>query len=222
MNHLRKCALLWLLCLPWAAGAQDSVKIRKNAIYMELTDWGATSSFSYDRVAWQVGLHRLGLRVGFSAGASTEGTGSPFPSFRLRSRTAGATAYYLRGAKNHHLELGLSYYYTFNDRLEGERAWQTYPTYQVPVFDNVRVVSFNHHLFNLRAGYRFQRPKRGIMFRAGLTPLTLFLSDTNGFGTGYSADLIMQQLNRRDEAGKEPLPRLLFLPVPDLSIGWSF
>jgi hypothetical protein len=223
MNCSPKCSFLLLLCLPLAATAQDTVKIRKNAIYMELTDWGTTSSVSYDRVVRQAGPHRWGLRAGLSVGAQTEGTGSPFPSYRLWSYTAGATAYYLRGAKNHHLELGLGYYWTQNDRLGGTREWETYPTYQVPLFDNVTVSTFNHHLVNLRVGYRYQRPKRGIMFRAGLTPLTLFLSDTRGFGVGYTVEAFMKErLNRSDQTGSEPFPRLLFLPIPDLSLGWSF
>ncbi len=219
MDISPKLALLLLPLLPLAAIAQDPVQIRKNAIYLELTAWGNNSSLSYDRVVRQAGRHRLGVRAGMAAGASTGATGSPFPSYRLWSFTAGATAYYLRGTKNHHLELGLGYFWTQNDRLDGARGWEIYPTYQVPIFDNVRVVTVRHHLVNLRVGYRYQRPKRGLMFRAGITPLTWFLSDTRGFGTGM---VPAAHVNNRQQAGKAPLPRLLLFPVPDLSIGWSF
>jgi hypothetical protein len=218
--------IMLLLLAECPAPAQDTaVQIRKNAIYFEATGWGHFGTLNYDRVLRQQGPHRWGLRTGLLFGRNLEATGSPFPSFRLFNLVAGVQGYYLRGAKNHHLELGLGYHYNYNEWLEGERMWETYPgppAYQVPFFDNLTVNTFTYHWLSLRAGYRFQRPKRGLVVRVGVMPLNWFLPPTNGVATGVMTPLRYQYLRRREQAGQETLPRLVFFLMPDLSLGWSF
>jgi hypothetical protein len=189
--------------------------LAKNALYAELSGWGY-ATINYERLVWQQGKHWLGLRAGLFGVPTTVGQNmGPFPSYTHMSWSGALGANYVRGTGNHHLEMGLTYTSLRYHLLAGRREWDTFnnPFREVITFDDSYVEWKYYHFLSARVGYRYQKPSGGLVFRAGITPFTQFLSNYQDYtlGAGFL-------LRSRNLTGAQTI----FLPVPDLSIGWSF
>jgi hypothetical protein len=188
------------------------VSLAKNSLYAELSGWGY-ATINYERLVWQEGKHRLGLRAGIFGIPTTVGQNmGPFPSYTHMSWSGALGANYVRGTGKHHLELGLTYTFLRYHLLAGRRVWQTYndPFREVAVYDDSFVEWKQYHFLSARVGYRYQKPSGGLVFRAGISPFTLFLSSYKDYTLGIGT------LVSPADTG------IISFPVPDLSIGWSF
>jgi hypothetical protein len=189
-------------------------KWAKNAIYADLNGW-AMPTLNYERMVWQQGKNRISLRAGALVVPNRVGNdGSPYPSYPSTGWIASGGINLLRGPKNHLLEVGLSYNVLRFRQLIGFRSWTTIyvPTYEViPITNDTYLATFVHHQLNFRVGYRYQKPQGGFMFRAGISPISWFISGTRGFTFGAAA-LQSGDFQRS----------LVFLPIPDIGFGWSF
>jgi hypothetical protein len=214
MNRIYKYLITGLLLSPWRIAAQIAPMHIKNAVYAELSGWGY-ATLNYERQVWQQGKHKVIGRVGLLGVPERLGVDDgPYPSHQTIGWSGVASAIYLRGLGNHHLELGLTYTYMRHRLLVGDRSWDYIvdpPTY-IPIFDDTRLTTLQHHFASARLGYRFQRPKGGLVFRLGVTPVTCFFSGNRNFTFGMARYL----------PGGRPPTGLVFLPIPDLSLGWSF
>jgi len=122
---------------------------------------------------------------------------------------------YLRGIGPHRLELGVQYFFVQHQALEGGRTvFNPFDPNEpvIPVFDDTVLVTNRHQLINLRVGYRYQKPQGGFFFRAGITPVNWFLAGRENYTFG-AAGLVFKKGLRNN---------VVFFPVPDISIGWSF
>ncbi len=156
---MKELCLLCFLVLQALLGYGQTITA-KNALYGELGGNGIYYSFNYDRILYQKNAFALSGRIGFSMYPRDQFTHF-FPVLPLEVNA-------LFGKSKHHLEVGLGITphqeYRFRiDQTEGtiERAGR-----EVNWFNTVRL------------GYRYQKPKGGLLFRAGFTPI---LFDNNMF-----------------------------------------
>jgi hypothetical protein len=189
-------------------------KLAKHSLYAELSGWGY-ATINYEYLAWQQDKHKIGLRAGLFGIPTTVGKNTgPFPSYTRMAWSGALGANYLRGTGNHRLELGITYTYQRYHLLNGRREWDTFydPFYEVPLLDNTFVELKQYHFLSARVGYRYQKPSGGLVFRAGITPITQFLSSYQDYTLGIGSILSPTRTGAAT----------IFFPVPDISIGWSF
>ena len=123
-------------------------KDAKNAVYLELAGNGGAYSLNYERAFNPKFLSR----VGFASWASTEiGGEKSITTIPVMVNT-------LFGAGSHKLEFGLGAMLG-SEKFEGDGGI-------------ISGVDMQENIFALTgtAGYRYQKPSGGLMFRAGLTP----------------------------------------------------
>ncbi|MCU0449275.1 MAG: hypothetical protein MUC97_05410 [Bernardetiaceae bacterium] len=205
-------AIAFLLIVNWQVAIAQT-PLAKNALFAELSGWGY-ATINYERAVWQQGKHQLGLRAGLFGIPTTVGQSmGPFPSYTRMSWSGALGANYVRGTGNHHLELSLTYTFLRYHLLAGSREWETLydPFQEVALYDDSYVEWKQYHFLSARVGYRYQKPNGGLVFRAGITPVTQFLSSFQDYTLGMG-------LLAPARSGAATI----FLPVPDLSIGWRF
>jgi hypothetical protein len=186
---------------------KDTLQTR-NTIYFEAFGQGLINSLNYDRIVTVASNFKTSLTVGIS----NWGYMFDEPHFKIRAIGIPVSYNYLRGRKNHHFELGLGATY---ENIKVEYKSILFNLF----FDNGSNDQFNDNIdvvyFNLKAGYRYQKPEGGFFFRYTLTPIIpLYTKDssktddgTNNFNTTYS-DFSSSSLK--------------FFPWMGVSFGYSF
>lgn len=121
-------------------------QIAKNAVYGEIAGNGGLYSINYERAF----TPKLLLRVGFASWSTTADFGG-----EKSYTTIPVMINSLFGGGNHKIEGGLGFMLG-SEKHSGNEAWP----------------KSNETIFALTgtAGYRYQKPAGGIIFRAGLTP----------------------------------------------------
>jgi|GEM_PF-1928229 len=161
---------------PRAAGAQLA---GANSVYAELLGNGGGYSVNYDR---RLGAGAASVRVGVGSWQTTSGLFFSTSDERQRFVTVPVLLNMLTGTGTHHLELGGGVLLGSQTTTRGSGA-----------SERSAIVTATGTL-----GYRRQRPGRGWVFRAGLTPF-------HGFGTE-----------------EEAYPERGFYLSGGLSVGYSF
>src|SRR5690606_15898291 len=135
----------------------------KNAVYIELGGNGGAYSLNYERAF----TPKILLRLGFASWASTETGGEKSIT------TIPVMVNTLIGPGNHKLELGLGAMLG-REKFEGDGG-----------IISGEDRSENTFALTGTAGYRYQKPSGGIMFRAGITPL-INIGDADYPGFNFS------------------------------------
>lgn len=121
----------------------------KNAVYLELAGNGGAYSLNYERAFTPTIL----LRIGFASWGSTEiGGEKSITTIPVMINT-------LLGAGNHKIEFGIGTMLG-SEKFEGDAGIISGEDRRESIFALTGV-----------AGYRYQKPSGGIIFRAGLTPI---------------------------------------------------
>lgn len=215
--------MLLLVCLVTSQGwAQVQEKVR-NTISAQMNWSGAGVLLNYERLVWQQGKHAVCVSGGAFGYRKVIGKGGPYPSYPRWNWDFRAGANYQRGLRHHRLEVGIDYFFVKHYGPSGSRAWgftPDPPTYY-PIHDLLVVNERQNHFLRTRIGYRYQKASGGFVFKAGITPFTAILSpDTRSYLPGVMSEYTIKW--GTDWATSGSPPRLLFFPVPDLSVGWSF
>jgi hypothetical protein len=199
----------------WGCSTYAQNNQAKNTLYLEISGWGHLS-FNYDRLLWQKNAQSLRLAGGaflFPNILRTEG--APFPSYNTLYWQVGSSVNYLLGTRRSKLEIGLNYNLVRYKALVGLRQWRWVyadPPYYTDIIDNTSIVTNHYHLIGLRIGYRYQKAEGGFMFKIGVMPMTWFTGSKQNYSAGMAHLLAAGQVNQR----------FVFLPVPDIGLGWSF
>lgn len=136
--------LFFIFLISYCSQSQD--EFAKNAVYLELAGNGGAYSLNYERAF----SPKLLLRVGFASWSVTQDFGG-----EISRTTIPVMLNSLFGSGNHKIEGGLGV------MLGSEKHT-----------GNEVVPKSKENIFALTgtAGYRYQKPSGGIIFRAGLTP----------------------------------------------------
>ncbi len=158
---IKKFSLVFfLLMMCYSVRSQDVYA--KNAVYLEVLGNGGAYSLNYERAFSPKFL----LRVGFASWSSS----APFGGDESIT-TIPVMINSLFGTGNHKFEGGLGFLLG-GEKHSGNEAW---PESSDTIFALTGV-----------AGYRYQKPSGGIIFRAGLTPF-LNLGDSEYPDFNFSA-----------------------------------
>lgn len=156
---MRIATILFFLAVTAGASAQS-----RNVAYLELGGNGIIPTINYERQLSE----RLFGRIGFSFVASSESDGDEDLTFVVPV----AVNYLTHPAGNHHLEAGAGLTWIVGDAQD---LWD----------------QDDDEISNLAGttnfGYRYQKPGRGFVFRAGLTPIIFDggIAPWAGLSAGY-------------------------------------
>lgn len=144
----KNISLLFIFLLAFSSiNAQD--KFAKNAVYLELAGNGGAYSVNYERAFSQ----KFMIRLGFASWSSSE----PFGGEESKT-TIPIMVNSLFGNGNHKIEGGLGFMLG-SEKYTGDVSQTGRPESKENIF-----------ALTGTAGYRYQKPSGGIIFRAGLTP----------------------------------------------------
>lgn len=143
---MKKRGLTVILLLFGVYGIQAQDDFAKNAVYLEIGGNGGAYSLNYERALSPKFL----LRAGFASWSSSQMFGG-----EKSITTIPVMVNYLFGSGSHKIEGGLGFMLG-SENHTGNEAWP----------------KSKENIFALTgtAGYRYQKPSGGIIFRAGLTP----------------------------------------------------
>ncbi|PRY16526.1 hypothetical protein CLV24_101372 [Pontibacter ummariensis] len=165
-KKLYRLFFLLVLLLPFQLFAQGFST--ENAVYLEVAGNSDTYSINYERILYQQGLLKAGLRAGIGTNLFIlEDDTGVYPIVPVE-------AIALLGRERKHFEFGLGYTRRFTDDV-----------------DLLRNMYFG------RIGFRYQKPEGGLLVRVALTPFISPESNTGrtpgtpliprfGFSVGYS------------------------------------
>lgn len=126
-----------------------SVSAQRNVAYFELGGNGIIPSFNYERQLSE----RLYGRVGFSFVVGEEADGDTDQTYIFPLMVN----YLTHPAGNHHFEAGAGATWITGDSQD--------------LYDNDDDEELSNLVGTLTIGYRYQKPARGFVFRAGFTPV---------------------------------------------------
>ncbi len=159
---LRRVGVLFALFLIPAVSVAQTVSVPpgRNAVYLELLGNGGLYSLNYDRRI----ADRATVRVGIASWTAVDLFGVGDEETKLL--TFPLLVNFVGGSGNHHPELG-------GGLLLGRQ------TTSAPSGGE----STTSGIFNLTGvvGYRYQKPGRGIVFRAGITPFYSFADEDTAY-----------------------------------------
>jgi hypothetical protein len=145
--------LLTPLFYTFGMNVNDTIKVKRNTVYLEGFGNGGLYSLNYDRILYYRPKLKVSSRAGFGIIS-----GFDFISFPVEVNL-------IRGDENC-LELGLSASY-----IKGLQKGTIFE----PDFDNFVGDYISSSIYgSLRIGYRYQRKEGGFTFRIGFTPLIKF------------------------------------------------
>jgi hypothetical protein len=160
--------IIILFCSTMHAISQPEIPIKRNTVYGEIFGQGLYNSISFDR------LYRIDKKVksSFTAGFSL------FPSDNLFVFGLPISYNLLVGKKNHFMELGLGFT-AMCEKIDVSVGDYNSVTNQTTNRDFFHIVNF-YTYFTPKVGYRYQRAKGGLYFRATFAP---FFAGINNIGS---------------------------------------
>jgi hypothetical protein len=150
-----KWNLLFLLLtgsLSEVTAQQVEQPLQKNSFFLELGGNSLFYSLNYDRILLDRSAWKLSGRIG----------GMYFPGFMVANRHMigiPVEVSYLRGNRNHHLEIGLGFTPIYDTYPLSTSRGEDYQWRDLVVLGVARI------------GYRYQKREGGFFFKTGFTPL---------------------------------------------------
>ncbi|MCX2740232.1 hypothetical protein [Pontibacter anaerobius] len=138
---------------------------KRNSFFLELGGNGGFYSLNYDRILMASGGWSLAGRMGAMYYGTDSGGMEAGRSVWL---AAPLEVSWLRGRRNHRLELGLGV----------TPLYQEYPEEGSSQEKELRLLPVG------RVGYRFQRAEGGMFYKAGFTPMAQFNHEEASLGRG--------------------------------------
>lgn len=152
MKHIKLLALLCIFTASPVLAQESPEPLRRHSLFVEFGGNGGYYSFNYDRIMLAKPKWKMSARVGAMYYRESL---SYLEDGNQNLLTIPVELSYLRGAGNHHLELGLGVTALYEHYQDFEGSDVT----QIMCLPAARV------------GYRYQKRDGGFFFKTGLTPM---------------------------------------------------
>jgi hypothetical protein len=185
---MRLVVLLLLSAATSFGYCNDTLKVRNNSVYFELTGNGYNYSWNYERIVMRTEKMKIAQRVGFSRSPSDD---YDFNSKKYYTKHVPLETNFLFGTKRSLFESGVGYTYRIEYVKNSVNVYNEINN----TFDTIESIDKEiMHTFFLRIGYRFQA-NNGFLFRIAILPVLYDTHDSKieektplwaGLAVGYS------------------------------------